>query len=94
MIGVWVNVLQELFSPVDAELGVCIFLVEAEVQHHVPEFFLVQDSITIYINALVHLNEVPEELLVLLQLKVEHTFEEDTELKLASLHGCLAAVHH
>lgn len=56
---------------------------------------LVEDSIAVRVSLFEKLDEVGQELLVLLQLEIEHTLEEDCEFQLAGL--CvvvLLVVHH
>lgn len=56
---------------------------------------LVEDSIAVRVSLFEKLDEVGQELLVLLQLEIEHTLEEDGKFKLAGLSVVvLLVVHH
>ena len=56
---------------------------------------LVEDSIAVRVSLFEKLDEVGQELLVLLQLEIEHALEEDGEFQLAGLSVVvLLVVHH
>lgn len=65
-------------------------LIEAKGQHKVAEFVLSQDAIPVNVSSLKDLHEVSQELFMLLQLEVEDTLEEDSELEF----GCFGVLLH
>ena len=86
--------MQELLDALGGEVGARAVLIEAKIGHQVPELFLVEEAVAINVDSLVDLDEVREELLVLLQLEVEHALQKHPKLQLARLHHGLVVVEH
>lgn len=57
--------MQEFFDSFCAEFRAGVIMVEAKVQHHVPELFLVENAVTIYVDTFVDLSKVGEEFFML-----------------------------
>ena len=59
-----------------------MFIVEANVAHEFPELRFIKDPVSISVHALELGDEVAQELLMLAELEVKHTFEEGVEFEL------------